>query len=97
MLLVPCFFVGLKIKGDAMNSIKVIPAHQVPPTPAETANGVPLTSEVRWSERISGALFCSVEATMWIVQVGLMLALWMIKLVLMIGIAVISVGFGRRH
>lgn len=53
--------------------------------------------EIALSERISGALLCSIDATMWMVQVGLIFVIWSIKLILMVGIAVIMNGFrGRR-
>lgn len=79
-----------------MASVKLSSSPHVGPAPMVGRKDF-AAPEIALSERISGALLCSIDATMWMVQVGLIFVIWLIKLTLMVGIAVIMNGFrGRR-
>ena len=97
MTSLPYYFFGeLKARGIAMGSVKLIPSPQASPVPMGNPKDIAV-SEISLSERVSGALLCSIDATMWMIEVGLIFVIWSIKLTLMIGIAVIMTGFrGRR-
>jgi hypothetical protein len=79
-----------------MASVKIISSPHSGPTPMVEPKDI-AAPEIALSERVYGALLCSIDATIWMVQVGLIFVIWSIKLTLMVGIAVLMTGFrGRR-
>ncbi len=92
----PCFFGELKTRGNAMSSAKTIASPQSSSVPGVDQKDSAAT-DIELSERVSGALLCSVDAAIWMAQVGLLVLIWSIKLTLMVGIAVLRIGLrGRR-
>lgn len=79
-----------------MSSAKLISSPQAGPVPVVDPKDIAVP-EIALSERISGALLCSIDATIWMVQAGLVFVIWSIKLTLMVGIAVLTNALrGRR-
>lgn len=79
-----------------MGSVKFISSPQAGAVPMVDPKDT-AAPEIALSERITGALLCSIDATLWMGQVGLIFVIWSIKLTLMVGIAVIMTGFRRRR
>ncbi len=79
-----------------MDSVKVISSPHAGPA-AEVDQKDAAATGIELSERVSGALLCSVEASIWMAQVGLLVVIWSIKLTLMVGIAVLTNALRRRR
>lgn len=95
--MLPYYFFGeSKTRGNAMGSAKFISSPQASSVPVVDPKVI-AAPEIALSERVSGALLCSIEATIWMVLAGLVFVIWSIKLTLMVGFAVLSNALrGRR-
>lgn len=53
--------------------------------------------EIKWADRLSGAFDCSVEASVWMVQIGLIVAVWITTIGVASGLTLMKVLLGRRR